>query len=375
MKFINDVPEAELRGKCVLVRAGLDVPLDAHGEVADIFRVKRAAETLRFLSAQGAKVIVLSHIGRDPSETNEPVSRALNKELPVTYMPEVTGPAVTGAIGAMREGEVLLLGNFRSDEREAANDDGFARELAALGDIYVDDAFSVAHRAHASIVSMPKYLPSYAGILMREEINSLQKALAPESPSLAILGGAKFETKSPLIKVLLEKYDHLFIAGALVNDVLKAKGFPVGVSLISKEIPTPEILNHPRLVVPVDITVESADGQARVKKPAEVAVDERIVDIGPDSIALIAPLIMSAKYILWNGPTGLYEHGFTQYTHAIAELAGKSGAQTVIGGADTIASIDEAGGQVSPNIFYSTGGGAMLDYLIDGTLPGITALG
>ena len=241
MKYITDVTQSELKGKHVLVRAGLDVPLDEHGEVADVFRVERAAQTLKYLSNAGAKVVVLSHIGRKPDETNEPVARALRQQLPISYVDALTGPAAGDVVGAMRPGEVLLLANLRSDPREAANDDGFARELASLGDIYVDDAFSVAHRAHASIVGIPKYLPGYGGILMREEVEALEKALNPEHPSLAILGGAKFETKSPLIKLLLERYDHLFIAGALANDVFKAQGFPVGVSLISAELPTQEI--------------------------------------------------------------------------------------------------------------------------------------
>jgi phosphoglycerate kinase len=375
MKYISDVPISELKGKRVLVRAGLDVPLDKNGDVADIFRVKAAAKTLKFLSAAGARTIVLSHIGRDPKETNEPVARALKTEFPIVYISDLLGTAAKQAVAAMQAGEVLLLENLRCDEREAANDDGFARELAALGEIYVDDAFSVAHRAHASIVGIPKYLPSYAGILMHDEVEILTKARNPEHPSFAILGGAKFETKSPLIKVLLESYDHLFLTGALANDVFKAKGLPVGVSLISKELPTPEILANPRFLAPVDVTVEHADKQASVKNPEAVAADEKIVDIGPDSVALIAPYIAAAKFILWNGPTGLYEDGFTSYTHAIAELIAKSGAHTVIGGGDTIAVVEESGTTFGSNVFLSTGGGAMLEFLLDGTLPGIQALG
>ena len=374
MKYISDVPAGELKGKRVIVRAGLDVPLDKDGNVADIFRVKAAAKTLKFLSAAGARTIVLSHIGRKPQESNEPVARALKAELNIFYVPDLLGAAAKDAVAAMQEGEVLLLENLRRDDREAANDDGFARELASMAQIYVDDAFSVAHRAHASIVGIPKYLPSYAGILMHDELEILTKARNPEHPSFAILGGAKFETKSPLIKVLLDSYDHLFVTGALANDVFKAKGLPVGVSLISKELPTPEILSNPHFVSPVDVTVEQADKQASVKKPEAVAADDKIVDIGPDTIAEIAPYIAAAKFILWNGPTGLYEDGFVSYTHAIAELIGKSGAHAVIGGGDTIAVIEESGVTFGPNVFLSTGGGAMLEFLLDGTLPGIDAL-
>ena len=230
---------------------------------------------------RGARTIVLSHIGRLPEETNEPVARALKSEINVVYVPDLLGSPARQAIDAMRDGEVLLLENLRRDEREAKNDDGFARELASLGELYVDDAFSVAHRAHASIVGIPKYLPSYAGILMHDEVEVLTKARNPEHPSFAILGGAKFETKSPLITMLLQSYDHLFLTGALANDVFKAKGFPVGVSLLSKELPSTDVLSNPGFLSPIDVTVETSDKQAAVKQPEAVGSDEKIVDIGP----------------------------------------------------------------------------------------------
>ena len=210
---------------------------------------------------------------------------------------------------------------------------------------------------------------------MAEEVENLSRARAPQSPSFAILGGAKFETKAPLIKTLLETYDHVFITGALANDVFAARGLSVGTSLISEEMPTPEVLNHPHFLAPVDVTVERADGQAQVRLPDAMAADERIVDIGPDSLALIAPFIMEAKSILWNGPTGLYEHGFIHWTQAIGEIISKSDApQKVIGGGDTIAAIEESRPDTSRLGFLSTGGGAMLEYLLAGTLPGIDAL-
>lgn len=375
MNYITDIPPAELRGKRVLVRAGLDVPLDKKGEVSDRFRIRQAAKTLRYLSRAGARTIILSHIGRKPEETNEPVARALSDEIPVSYVPDLLGDAAHQTINAMREGDILILENLRRDERETANDDGFARSLATFGELYVDDAFSVAHRAHASIVGIPKYLPSFAGILMREEIEMLSRARHPESPSLAILGGAKFETKSPLIRVLLQSYDQVFITGALANDVFKARGMPVGISLVSAEVPSADILDDPRFLSPIDVTVERADMQAVVKKPEEVAAGDKIVDIGPDSVARLAPSIAAAKFILWNGPTGLYEDGFVSYTQGIAELISKSAARTVIGGGDTIAVVQDSGVAFGPDVFLSTGGGAMLEYLLNGTLPGIDALG
>lgn len=375
MKCIDELSATDLKGKYVIVRAGLDVPLDAHGEVADLFRVKRAVATLQFLRNAGAKTVIMSHIGRKPEETNEPVARALMHHIPVVYVPDLLGRLAHEARDVMREGETLLLENLRTDARETANDDVFAKALAAFGDIYVNDAFSAAHRAHASIVSIPKYLPSYAGILFRDEVRELDRARTPEHPSFAILGGAKFETKAPLIRQLLKNYDHVFVTGALANDVFKAQGLSVGRSLISRELPEPSVYGNPRFVSPVDVTVEDIEKQARVKDPRHVLAGDKIVDVGPDTVRHIAPYITDAKFILWNGPTGLYEEGYDSYTHAIAELIAQSPAQKVIGGGDTIAAIEESGVGEHSLGFLSTGGGAMLEYMIDGTLPGIVALG
>ncbi|HWP61497.1 MAG TPA: phosphoglycerate kinase [Candidatus Paceibacterota bacterium] len=377
MKCVDELSAEQLRGKRVLVRAGLDVPLDSSGEVADLFRVQQASATLKFLSERGARVIVLSHIGRDPGESNAPVGRALQRHVPAVFIPDLVGNIAQEAVAAMKDGDIALLENLRRDPGETNNDEQFAKRLASFGDLYVDDAFSVAHRAHASIVGIPKFLPHYAGFLMCEEVRQLDIARTPESPSFAILGGAKFETKAPLIDALLANYGHVFIAGALANDVFKARGLEVGVSLVSKELPSASVLQHPHFLAPVDVTVERPDKQARVKKPQEVAKDERIVDIGPDSIAEIAPLLSQAKFILWNGPTGLYEGGYVSWTHAIAELIEKAvagGAKAVIGGGDTIAAIQESGVPEDKLGFLSTGGGAMLEYLLKGTLPGIEAL-
>lgn len=377
MKRLADIAPADLRGKRVVVRGGFDVPLDARGEVGEVFRIDRALPTLSLLREAGAKVIILSHIGRDPQETNEPVQRALARRLPVSYVPDILGTLAKGAIAGMREGDILLLENLRQDPRETANDEGFARELAALGDIYVNDAFSAAHRAHASVVGIPQHLPHYAGILFAEEVDTLMQARAPRSPSLAMLGGAKFETKAPLIRALLATYDHLFLAGALANDVYRARGLPVGRSLVSKEIPGADVLEHPRFLAPRDVTIREESGHAGVRDPHDVHETDMIVDIGPDTVAMLAPHIETADFILWNGPTGLYEDGFTAWTHAIAEIVARrvdEGATAVIGGGDTIAAIDGAGISHERLGFVSTGGGAMLELVLDGTLPGIEAL-
>ncbi|MEN9561013.1 MAG: hypothetical protein RIQ56_286, partial [Candidatus Parcubacteria bacterium] len=312
--------------------------------------------------------------GRDPEESNEPVARAMQQFGKVVFVPDLTGPVAKGAVSSMRDGEIVFLENVRRDPREVANDEGFAKELSTYGDMYVGDAFAAAHRAHASIVGIAKFLPAYGGFLMRNEVDALNAAQRPEKPSFAILGGAKFETKAPLISKLLATYDHVFIVGALANDVFKARGLPVGKSLVSKEEPSKEILENPNFIAPVDVTVEQSDGQSRVKKVADVLPDDKIMDIGPDSVALVAPYIADAKFILWNGTTGYYEGGYVAYMKAIGELAGKSSAQKVLGGGDTIAAIEASGVDQSKLGFLSTGGGAMLEYLLKGSLPGVEVL-
>lgn len=374
MRCIDEIPASELKGKKVLLRTSLDLPLNQQGEVSDEFRLKQSFPTIEFLLKAGARVILVGKIGRDPKDSMAPVAEAMKKYFPVFFVPALTGPLVNDAIAAMKEGEIVLLENTQQDPREVLGDDTFGKELASLADMYVNDAFLSAHRTSTTMVNVTRFLPSYAGLLLRDEVNAINAARSPVHPSFAILGGAKFETKAPLIKLLLEKYDHLFITGALANDVFKARGLPVGRSLISKELPDASILQHPNFLVPVDVTVERSDGQSHVKKPEDVETDDKIVDIGPASVALLAPHIASAKFILWSGPTGMYEAGYIHYTQGIAELITKSDAKKVIGGGDTIAAI-EASGVSQENLgFLSTGGGAMLEYLLKGTLPAIDAL-
>ena len=373
MKCIDQLSDPELKGKRVLVRSDFNVPV-ADGEVVDFFRIKQGWETIQYLSERGAKVIVISHVGRAPEETMEPVARAMKKFGPVVFISDLVGPAARGAAAAMHEGEILLLENLRRDPRETENDPSFAQELASLADIYVDDAFAAAHRAHASIVGVAKLLPSYAGFLMCNEVHEIDAARAPEHPSFAILGGAKFETKAPLIRLLLEKYDHVFITGALSNDVFRARGLSVGRSLVSKELPSDDILSNPHFLAPIDVTVETESGHALVKKPGEITATERIVDVGPETVAMLSPHIAAAKFILWNGPTGIYEQGYIHYTQQVAELAAGSGAKIVIGGGDTIAAIEASGVPKEKLGFVWTGGGGMMEYLLKGTLPGTAAL-
>ena len=373
MHYIDELKPNEIKGKRVLVRAGLNVPVEG-GRVVNGFRIRRAVPTLKYLLGAGARVIVISHIGRDPEETLLPVAEVLKRHVPLTFVPDVLGAHARSLMRDMREGEALMLENLRRDERERGNDAAFARALADFADIFVQDAFEVLHREHASVVSVPRHVPSYAGLLVKDEVFHLSGALTPPSPSLAIIGGAKFGTKEPLIKKLLALYGHVFIGGALANDIFKARHFEVGRSLVSEKPFDKAMLLNERLLAPEDVVVERPDGQARVKLPHEVTKDEKIVDVGPDSIATLIPHIKQSKCILWNGPMGLYESGFDEWTRALAKSVAKSDAHTIVGGGDTLAAIHDEGIEEEFG-FISTGGGAMLQFLMnDGSLPGITAL-
>ncbi|MFA7310016.1 MAG: phosphoglycerate kinase, partial [Candidatus Paceibacterota bacterium] len=250
--------------------------------------------------------------------------------------------------------------------------------LADLADVFVEDSFDVCHRAHASVVGVPEFLPSYAGLLVEEEVNELSKALFPKGPSLAIIGGAKFSTKEPVLKKLLVSYDRVYVGGALANDFAEAQGFPVGKSLVSRadRAELKMLIANRKLALPLDYVVALHGGDARagrVADPRDVAADEAILDNGPKSIAMLSERAQKAKTILWNGPLGNYENGFTEGTESLARAIAASSAHSIVGGGDTVAAIEKLG--VSSRFsFISTGGGAMLDFLAKGTLPGIEPL-
>lgn len=339
-----------LEGKRVLLRSSLNVPLSENGEILDDSRIKRALPTIEYLQNKGAYVSVIGHMGRDGTESLDPVVRELAKHVK--------------DFGT----NVVLRENLRQDPREVANDDEFARELAGGQDIFVQDAFSVCHREHSSIVGVPKFLPSYAGLLLEEEVRALGMARNPESPSLAIIGGAKFETKEPLIRELVNKYDMVHVTGALANEFWKAKGLEIGLSKIEDGAVPEDLLNNERVVLPDFVTVQNILGQIEKKYPHEVSGDEKIADARmPEGLA------DNKSTTLWNGPAGYYEGGFTQYTHDIAYTLAESGANIYSGGGDTVAAVKELG-VLSKFTHVSTGGGAMLEFLLHGNLPGIDAL-
>ncbi len=304
MRSITEV--GDLYGMRVIVRASLDVPIH-DGVVQNEFRVKRAIPTITYLIEQGARVLILTHVGRDPKNTTQPLVAALEKYIPVRHIDGLVGDDVYGVIAHMKEGTALLLGNVRSHAGEESNDDTFAETLASYADFYVNDAFAVSHRAHASIVGIPKYIPSFAGITFMEEYTELSKALTPTHPSLFILGGAKYETKQPLVEAYAATYTQSFVGGALANDLLKGKGYEVGESLVSPvDLSTSPLLQKENILIPADVIAVNGESKRTALADA-VQSNERILDVGPKTIEMLAPYIRDAKTILWNGPLGNYE--------------------------------------------------------------------
>ncbi len=372
MKTIRDIEYLE--GVKVLVRADFNVPL-AGGKVVEDFRIRAAFPTIDFLTSKGAKVILISHIEDNaggPTPSLAPVADTMEKlGHPVTFVKDWKKvPQLLE--GEIKNGECLLLDNVRFFEGEKKNDPQFAKELASFADIYVNDAFSVSHREHASVVGVPKLLPSYAGLQLESEVEHLSKAFNPAHPFFFILGGAKFETKMPLVEKFLKLSDSIFIGGALANDFLKAQGREVGTSIVSKKpIDLSAIISNPKIFSCVDVAI-AQDGNKGV---ADIQPTDQIADVGEKTIALLKEKISAAKFILWNGPFGIYEKGFTWGTEECARLiAENSNAMTIVGGGDTLAAIAKLNIE-DKFTFVSTGGGAMLDFLAQGTLPGIEVLG
>ncbi|MES2930547.1 MAG: phosphoglycerate kinase [Patescibacteria group bacterium] len=372
MKSLKDIPTVS--NKRVIVRVDFNLPMH-NGKILDDFRIKKALPTILYLQKKGAIVILITHLGEDGSQTLEPVAKKLS-----TYVSNVKfiksnlfSNETENMLLSAKKGDVVLLENIRREDGEKKNSPSFGRALSRFGDFYVNEAFPVSHRLHASIVGIPKHLESFAGLQLLEEVKNLSSAFGPGHPFLFIMGGAKFSTKIPLIKRFIKNADNVFVGGALANDFFKAKGYEVGKSLVDAEHSSViSLMKNKNLVLPVD--VEAAKGsQIRTVKPSDVAVDEAITDIGPESVKVLKSLIEKSKFILWNGPLGKYETGSGGATEKILKLIAQSKAHNVIGGGDTVALVSKL--KLEDKLgFVSTGGGATLDFLSTGTLPGIKAL-
>lgn len=361
-----------LKNKKVLLRVDFNVPIH-NGKVMDDSRIRKSLPTIQYLIKKGAKVILISHLGRNPSDTLAPVVNTINKFTKVKFIKDILGEEAQKAINTMKNGEVILLENLRSDIGEVNNKKSFARNLALLGDVYINEAFPVSHRKDASIVGIPNYLPSYIGLQFESEIKNLSNILKPQHPFVVLLGGAKTETKLPLIKKYLKIADNVFVGGALVNNFFKAKGYEVGKSIVdNKSLILKSFLNNKKLIL-ADSVVVSRNNKKISTPVNKINKKDTILDISLQSIIALEPLINNAQVILWNGPMGWYEHGYTEGTDALVKLLLQTKAKVIIGGGDTAVFIEDKnlGDKFT---FVSTGGGATLEFLSKGTLPGIKAL-
>ncbi len=393
-RTIRDLRDAELNGKRALVRVDFNVPVDDHGNVTDDTRITAALPTIYALLDRGAKVVLLAHFGRpkgapEPKYSLVPVANRL-KELmaprKVVFMHDTVGTEVVAATNALQSGDTLLLENTRFLPGEEKNDDALSKQFAELGDLYVNDAFGAAHRAHASTAGVAKYLhPAVAGLLMEKELAYLGGALAnPQRPFVAILGGSKISGKIDVVEALLPKTDHLLIGGAMACTFFRAKGFETGKSLVEPDRldMAKDLLNRAgaKLHIPTDALVApsmEAGDKAHAVDAKDIPADEAMFDIGPKSIADFEKLVLSARTVLWNGPMGVFEKPpFDAGTLAIAKAMAKAtaaGATTIIGGGDSAAAVAEAGLE-SQMSHVSTGGGASLEFLEGKPLPGVIAL-
>jgi phosphoglycerate kinase len=386
--------QADVNGRRVLLRVDLNVPM-ADGRVADATRIERQAPTIKGIAGKGGKVILLSHFGRpkgrNPKDSLKPVAAAVADVVgrPVGFADDCIGETAQRAVEAMKPGDIVCLENTRFHAGEEKNDPAFVAELAKLGDLWVNDAFSAAHRAHASTEGLGHVLPAYAGRSMQAELDALENALeAPQRPLAAIVGGAKISTKLDLLGNLIAKVNVLIIGGAMANTFLAAQGKPVGKSLCEHNLTATarEVLARAReqnceIVLPVDVVVAqkfAANAPSRVVAVDSVGPEDMILDIGPASVERVVSVLARVKTLVWNGPFGAFElepfdTGTVEVAEAAAELTTADKLVTVAGGGDTVAAL-KAAGATDRLTYVSTAGGAFLEWLEGKTLPGVEVL-
>lgn len=394
MAAFRTLDQATFKGKRVLVRLDLNVPME-NGKVTDLTRVERQAPTIIEIADQGGRVILLSHLGRpkepNPKDSLRPVAAALARTIdrPVAFAEDCIGPIAEAAIDKMAAGDILCLENTRFHPGEEKNDPGFVAELARLGDIFVNDAFSAAHRAHASTEGLAHRLPAYAGRSMQAELEALTRALeTPARPVAAIVGGAKVSTKLDLLGNLLAKVDVLIIGGGMANTFLAALARPIGKSLAERDLaPTArDIMDKARslgrqIILPLDVVVAKkfeAHAPSKTIGVEQVGEDDMILDIGPRTIEHVISALARAKTLVWNGPFGAFEkepfdNGTIEVAEAAAELTQADKLVSVAGGGDTVAALNAAG-VIDRLSYVSTAGGAFLEWLEGKTLPGVEVL-
>lgn len=386
------IQDMDVAGKRVFVRVDFNVPVDDKKEITDDTRIRAAIPTIQYLMDKGARIILASHFGRPKGEVKEKyrlnmVARRLSELLgkPVIMAKDCIGDETKALVKQLKPGEVILLENLRFHRGEEENDPEFAHQLAELADVYINDAFGAAHRAHASTAGMAAFLPSAAGFLMQKEVAALSKVLSyPERPLLAIIGGAKVSDKIKLLENFMGKVDALAVGGGMANTFIKASGLEVGTSLVENEQlefarRLAEIAHQEgvRLLLPIDLVVAdrmAVDAQTRIVAIKDVPADWMILDIGPETIKLFAEVCKESRTILWNGPMGVFEmEPFARGTEAIARVMADAEAVTIVGGGDSVAAVEKA--KVAHQITHiSTGGGASLEFLEGRELPGVAVL-
>ncbi|WP_206459501.1 phosphoglycerate kinase [Anaerovorax sp. IOR16] len=390
-KTVRDI---DVKGKHVIVRCDFNVPLNDEGTITDDIRITSAMPTVNYLIQQGAKVILMSHLGRPDGESNpkyslKPVAKRLcellGKEVKFSSVPEVVNDEVKKNAEALQAGDVMLLENVRYRKEETKNGEGFSKELAQLADIFVNDAFGTAHRAHSSTAGIASFIPAVSGFLIEKEIQFLGNAVEkPERPFLAIMGGAKVSDKISVIENLLDKVDSLIIAGGMAYTFFNALGYEIGTSILEadKVELASSLMNKAKekgvkLQLPVDIRVAKEfknDSPSTIYEMDQIPSDSMGMDIGKKSIDIFSNMISEAKTIIWNGPVGVFEMPkFAEGTKAIAEAMAKSDAVTIIGGGDSAAAVKQFGMEEKMT-HISTGGGASLEFLEGKELPGVAVL-
>ncbi|OZV12474.1 phosphoglycerate kinase [Tissierella sp. P1] len=390
----KSLKDLDFTGKKVLVRCDFNVPMDGNGKITDDIRITSSLPTINYLIEKDAKIILMSHLGRPKGEANKKYSlkavadrltELLNKEVIFAEDDNVVSSAVKKQIDAMEDGDVLLLENTRFRKEEEKNEENFAKDLASLGDLYVNDAFGTSHRAHASNVGVSTYLPSAVGFLVDKEISVMGKALeSPERPFVAILGGAKVSDKIGVIENLINKVDTIIVGGGMAYTFLKAQGYEIGKSLLeedkielAKELLQKAKDNNVKLMLPVDVVAAREfknDTEFKTVKIDNISEDMMGLDIGDESIKLFSNLIKEAKTVIWNGPMGVFEmENFAKGTDAIARAMAESEGITIVGGGDSASAVEKSG-YAEKMTHISTGGGASLEFLEGKVLPGIEAI-
>ncbi len=374
MKSIHHVSPELLRGKRVLLRTDFNVPLSKSGAIMEPARIEGAMKTIAYLKNCGARIILMSHIGREPEETLAPIASYLKSRISITFVDSWDKEIIQKTVDAMNECDVVLLQNLRAQKEEEENNPAFSAFLASLGELYVNDAFSVSHREHASVVGIPQHLKSYYGCQFKSEFENISRVFDPVHPFVVLMGGAKFETKIPVIESILPKADTIFVGGALANDILKANGYEVGQSKVNDMDAgyAKKIFDNEKVIVVEDVKVKSFLF-AKNKSLAEVTSQDKIIDGGSETADLLSKKISEAKLIVWNGNFGTFEQGNSFLSKRVIDALSRSDAYTIAGGGDTVAEIKKLKKEKCFD-FISLSGGAMLEFIAKGTLPGIEAL-